>query len=106
MGSFAMVLRHFTLITGIGFAVSFISFLIIDLVYNSMGEYSTHLEYWSLQQFSFQVLAYLNILCITIVSCLPRLLLLLFSQSFAKDEIQIFREVNHKNKQTNKQAKL
>ena len=58
--SFGLLLNHFTFITFIGFGISFVAFISIDLIYNAMPDVCPTLEYWSLQNMSYQVLVYLN----------------------------------------------
>ena len=58
--SFGLLLNHFTFITFIGFGISFVAFISIDLIYNAMPDVCPTLEYWSLQNMSYQILVYLN----------------------------------------------
>jgi len=92
--SFGLLLNHFTFITFLGFGISFVSFLSIDLVYNALPGVCPTLEYWSMQNMSYQVLVYLNILICVVISILPRLIYLLYKITFDKDELQKYREDN------------
>ena len=58
--SYAFLLNHFTWLSAATFGISFIGFIVIDLIYNALTNVCPYLEYWSMQSMAYQPLVYLN----------------------------------------------
>ena len=110
--SYAFLLNHFTWLSALIFGTSFLAFLVIDLVYNSLQDYCPYLEYWSMHSMAYQPLVYLNsksanfwtertifsVVLIVVISCLPRVVYVIAGHILCKDDVQRHREGLQKTK--------